>query len=394
MRSNCLIQGLFRALAAVAMLALPASAQMTFVPFGARSLAMGGVSVALDQGTVSAADNPATVENDRFSAALTAGGVANESGDFIEPLEIVTGNSRALLAGGAANLGDVAAALRKLAEPGNGILGQGVAGAVAVSRGWALSLTQSGWAGAFVRADLVHVAPGTDPATSVLGNTSAAAFRALTVQDLALTNSRTFAKGMVSVGASAHVLRGTTLSKEEDAFSTEVGDALQMARRGLTGVERTSVRFSFDVGALVKFGPVRVGAVVRAVNRPSFPFDAETGPLADRGAEVAYGRQARVGASVHFPVVGITLAVDADVLKSDTMIPGLQSQEIGGGAEMKLGPLAFRGGVAVNLESPDETKRFSAGIGVSVGLVKADAAVVYRPDRSALGAVLTARVGI
>jgi hypothetical protein len=274
------------------------------------------------------------------------------------------------------------------------VLGDGRAGIVATSRGWALGLTETGWGGSFVRADLAHLSAGIDPATSILYNTSAAAYRALVIQDLAVTNSRSFAGGRIRVGVTVHALRGTTSSKEESAFTTDVGDVLQMARRGASGAERTRTRFSWDAGVLVKIGVLQVGGVVRAVNRPQFPFDETTAPAADRGTSVTYGRQARVGASVHLPVVGLTLAADYDLVANDTMIPSLREREVGGGAEWKIGPIAVRGGVALNLESPDRTRRFSGGVGVGIGPVHADAAVVYRPDRSELGGVLTARVGI
>lgn len=377
------------------LLAAPASAQLSFVPFGARAVALGGAAVTLTEGAGSAVENPAAAGDARFAAAASVGAAASESGDFLSPLKVVTGNDPAALAAGAGNLGDVTRALRTLADPGNGVAGHGIAGAVVVSRHWALSLTESGWGGSFVRADLTHLATGVDPATSVLYNRSAGAYRALVVQDLALTRSMTFLDGIFAVGATAHLLRGTTSSKEESAFTTEAGDALQMARRGMTGVERTSTRFSLDAGALVSYGIVRVGAVVRGINEPDFPFDeSAAAPLADRGASVTLGRQARVGASVHLPVVGVTVAADLDLTTNETMVPGLFSREVGGGVEWKIGPIAIRGGVAMNLESTDRTKRFSGGVGAGIGPVKADAALVYRPDRSALGGVLTARIGL
>ena len=154
----------------------------------------------------------------------------------------------------------------------------------------------------------------------------------------------------------------------------------------------TKLAFSVDAGVGVHIGIFSAGAVVKAINKPSFTFDETSAPVADRGASVVYGAQARVGASVHVPVIGIVVAADYDVTKSDTLIDGLQGREVGGGVEWTLGVIAVRGGISINLESPDQTRRYSGGVGIGLGPVHADAAVIYRPDRSALGAVLSARL--
>jgi F plasmid transfer operon, TraF, protein len=339
-------------------------------------------------------DNPAAVESVPVGVSATLGAEGNESGDFLKPLRLISGNDPANLAtlAGAVSAADVRAALLTLSQKGNGLLGDGRAGVVVVFRKWGIGLAEYAWAGVSARADLVHVQAGNDPATSFRDNRSAAAFRGLTIQDLSLSRGISFLGGRISVAGSAHLLRGTTFSKEESVFTTEVGNTVQLGRRSLTGTERTELAFSVDAGAEVAVGIFRAGAVVKAINDPSFRFDETSGPVADRGASVTYGPQARVGASVHIPVIGIVVAADYDVTKSDTLIDGLRSQEVGGGVEWTFGVIAVRGGVSVNLESPDQTRRFSGGVGIGFGPVKADAAVIYRPDRSALGAVLSARI--
>lgn len=373
--------------------AVPACAQLPFIPFGARSMALGGATLGLSE-PGGLLDNPAQVESIPLGIAASLGGEAIESGDFLKPLRLISGNDPALLstAGASASAADVRAALRTLSDPGNGLLGEGRAGLALIYKHWGLGVAEYAWAGVAARPDLVHVAAGSDPATSFRNNTSSATFRGLTLQDVSLARGASFLGGRIYLGAAAHLLKGTTFSKEESLFTTEVGDAVQFSRRSLTGVEEIRYRYSVDAGAMVSLGVFRAGAVVKAVNRPSFPLEVSASALSGGEREVTYGRQARVGASVHIPIIGIVAAADLDVTSNDTLVDGLKSRELGGGLEWTLGVIALRGGLSINLESPNQTRRFSGGIGVGFGPVKADAAVIYRPDRSALGAILSARI--
>src|SRR5439155_23318722 len=97
-----------------------------------------------------------------------------------------------------------------------------------------------------------------DPSTSWKFNTSRAAFRTLTLEDVGLSKSWRFLAGRVAVGAGGHVIRGITSVKEESVFTTEVGDSIQLTRRGLSGVERTTTRLSADLGFEVSFGVLKV----------------------------------------------------------------------------------------------------------------------------------------
>ncbi len=374
-------------------LSFPASnvhAQQAFAPFGARSISLGGATIALHDEPASALDNPATAATTTGSAA-SLGGVVVEAGDFVEPLRALRGTNLNALAGGSnpGALAAVRANLVKLSQPSTGLLGDGRLGVMYARSGWIYSATTTVWSGVVGRPDLVRTQTGDAPATSIRFNDSRAAFRALTVQDIAIGRGMSLVMGRVAVGATVHVLRGTTSSKEESVFTTESDSIVSLARRGTTGVERTRTRFAYDVGALVALGPVRFGGTYRIVNGSEFPFDAETAPLADRGRGARFGSQGRIGASVKLPGLGLLVAADLDLTKNETMVPGLKSRTVGGGVELSFGPLVARGGLNVNLESPGKEKVLSAGVGVSVGLVKADAAAVYRPGDSAVGAILS-----
>ncbi len=372
-----------------------APAQMPFSPFGARSAALGGASVGLGPDVAAGIDNPAAVPDRKFAFTVSAGLLTRESGDFLSPLRLIPGNNPLALASGSQpqSYADVVRALRTLADPGNGLLGNGVAGLAIAHGGWELSFSDWGFSGLSARADLVHTALGANPATSIAFNNSGVAFRGLELKDLALSRSMSFFLGRVTVGASVHALFGSTYTKEESAFTTDIGDPWNLAQRALTGTARSHTDWSFDLGGLVSLGPVHVGGVFRGINKPAFPF-ADDGPAADRGRSVTWGRQARIGASVKIPVVGLLLAADYDLTVNETLVDGLRVRELGGGVEWTVLLVVVRAGASVNLESPDRTPVYAVGAGVAIGPAKVDLGGSYRTDKSALGLTLTARVGL
>jgi hypothetical protein len=381
--------------AAALFLAGAARAQMPFAPFGGRSVALGGASMGLGPDVAAAVDNPAAVPDRNFAFTISAGLLTRESGDFLAPLRLISGNNPAALASGLQSLSyaDVVKALRTLSDPGNGLVGNGNVGLAISHAGWELSFTDWGYSGLSARVDLAHTSLSTDPATSIAFNDSAAALRGLELKDLALSRSMSFFLGRLTVGAAVHALRGTTYTKEESVFTVDVSDPFSLAQRALTGAERSHTDWSFDLGGLVSLGVVKVGGAWKGINKPSFPF-ADDGPAADRGRSVMYGQQARVGASARIPGVGLLVAADYDLTVNDTLVPGLRVRQLGGGVEWEILLVAVRAGASVNLESPDRSPAFTGGAGVVIGPAKVDLGGWYLTDKSALGVSLTARVGL
>lgn len=363
------------------------------MPFGARAIGLGGATVALPPDAGGALDNPAMASKGTVRVSVSGGLSGADSGGFLDDVKTLSGTDLTALSNGA-DARDALAAFRNLAAPGSGLLGSGRLGAGVLYSGYAIGLTEWAWSGVQVVPDLVHVATGTNPATSWRNNATSLRLRSLRVTDLSLAWSYSMLSGALSVGVAGHGLRGTTTSRDENAFTFDTTNPFSLAREAFTGVDRTRTRFSIDAGALVTVGVLRVGGVVKAINRPSFPFDEETAPIADRGKSVTLGRQARVGASVKVPVIGILVAADLDLTTADTLVDGLKSREAGGGVEWTITLFTIRGGVSVNLEAPDKEKTFSAGVGFGLGPVHVDAAGTFRTNRNALGAVVSARLGI
>lgn len=384
------------ALAAVSLL-VPGRglAQMPFAPFGARQVALGGASVGLGDDPASFVDNPALLTPADRSASISYGVYAISSNDFVPKLEGVTGHDPVALASpDSPDAAAVRANLFALSAPGTSVLGDGRSAIATAVGGFGVFVGTTQWTAAFARADLVHVAPGTDPATSFAYNDSAVAFRSLSLQDYAVARAFPFFEGAFVLGVTGHFLRGTTGIKEESAFTTDIGNLETFVRRGASGIERTRSRFSYDVGGVLALGIFRFGGVVKGVNRPQFPFDDETAPLADRGTSVVVGRQSRIGASLLIPGIRLRIAADLDLGKNETLAPGQLSRNIGGGLELPLGKFDLRGGLSENLEAPDRPLVYSFGLAFGTAAFKVDAAAVYRAHDGAYGGVLSVRAGL
>ena len=384
------------ALAAASLLspANPAAAQMPFSPFGARQVALGGASVGLGDDPASFVDNPALLSSTLKGGAAAYGEMAISSGGFVPLLEGVTGYDPVLLARpDSPDAAAVRANLRALSAPGTSVLGDGRAAIVTAIGNWGISVGSTSWSAAVARPDLVHVESGANPATSFAYNDSVIAFRSLKLQDYAVSRAMPFFDGGLVLGVTGRYSRGTTGIKEEDAFLTDTGKLPTFARRGASGIERSKDRFSYDVGAVINLGFLRLGGVMKGVNRPQFPFNDDVAPLADRGTSVVVGRQTRVGASVHIKSLHLRVAGDLDLSTNETLAAGQRSRNAGGGVELTLGSFDLRGGATVNLEAPDKPWVYTAGLGFGSAKARLDVAATYRSNVGAYGGVLTTRVG-
>jgi len=383
----------FLAAAASLLATTPAAAQMPFAPFGARQVALGGASVGLGGDPGGFVDNPALLPAATYGGVASYGQVASSSNGFVPLLEGVNGYDPAELARpGNPDSASVRANLAALSAPGTSVLGDGRSAIATALNGWGIFVGSVVYSAAVARTDLVHVASGYDPATSFAANESVVAFRALSLQDYAISRSLPFFDGHFVVGVTGHFTRGTTGIKEESAFVTDVGKLTTFVRRGTTGLERTRSRWSWDAGAVLNIGVLSLGGVMKGVNRPQFPFD-DNAPPEDRGTTAVVGQQTRVGASILIPGVRMRIAADLDLSKNETLAAGQLSRNAGGGIELPLGKFDLRGGVSVNLEAPDRPYVYSFGFGLGSDKARLEAAGTYRSQDRAYGAILTTRFG-
>jgi hypothetical protein len=111
-------------------------------------------------------------------------------------------------------------------------------------------------------------------------------------------------------------------------------------------------------------------------------------------------RQLRGGVAVDV-LSFLTLAADGDFIKSDTLAPGTQSQQMSLGAEVKIPLFAFRGGATYDFAAANPKWAYSLGVGFGIPIVSVDIGVVWgptgglnyqNPNREALGASADVKV--
>jgi hypothetical protein len=75
----------------------------------------------------------------------------------------------------------------------------------------------------------------------------------------------------------------------------------------------------------------------------------------------------------------LTLAADGDLIKSDTLAPGIESQQLSLGAEFKIPIFVFRGGATTDFAAADQTWAYTLGLGLRFPVVSVDLAVLFGP---------------
>jgi hypothetical protein len=123
-------------------------------------------------------------------------------------------------------------------------------------------------------------------------------------------------------------------------------------------VHADQTRFDLDIGTMVKFGSLRLGAVLKHVHAPELTVD---------GTRVGFNRQGRVGvayAPAPNPALSVNAAFDADLTTTETAFGN--ARHLAGGAELWVRQrVGLRGGISVN--TIDVLRRsFSAGASAAV----------------------------
>ena len=136
------------------------------------------------------------------------------------------------------------------------------------------------------------------------------------------------AAGKLGVGASAKYLYGeATAMENEQAFNSGSNSTTSSSdlTHDLSKSMKGSSSFGIDLGVLWKpFASATFGLVAKNLNAPSFSTAS--------GEKIAVGRQVRAGVSLE-PLSWLELTGDLDVLSNSTIVPGINSQHLGGGAE-------------------------------------------------------------
>ncbi len=380
--------------------AAPARAQFPWA--GARASGMGGAEVAAVDDNSAAWANPAALAGLKGWEFQVLGGFAaqnrnNMVGTLVNLADLPWD---AIVAGERPELVPVAiAGIANLARPGTAVVGSGVIGLAASYQGFSLSIGDVPYTGIYPVIDLVHVVPGGGPDNGLQYNETGLSLAGLSAREARLAYGHGFFEGMLEVGGAVRYVSGVTYFGQCRAFgdnNCEGNDLAELIQDAFDQNARTTDKFTFDVGARLNFGIVKLGVVGTALNQPEFAVADVVGSP----GVVPLPRQLRGGVSVSV-LSFLTLAADGDFIKSDTLAPGVESQQMSLGAEVKIPLFAFRVGAMRDFAAVDPTWAYTFGIGFGVPVLSVDLAVLWgptggfnyqNPDREMLGGSASVRV--
>lgn len=375
--------------AAVFLAALPRPVFAQFPWAGARAAGMGGAEVAAVSDNSAAWSDPAALASLKgWGVQLLGGGTAQNRNNLVGGLTSLAGLPWSDIGGGSRpDLLPVAVlGVARLARPGTSVVASGVFGAVVSYDGFALSIGDVPYAGVYPVIDLEHLGPG-----NIGQNQTGLSLAGLSAREARLAYGHGFFSGVLEVGGAVRYVSGVTyFGRCGVADSSCAGEDLsEIIHDAFQQNARTTNKLAFDAGVRANFGIVKVGVMGASLNQPSFTVaDVPGSP-----GSVPLPRQVRAGASVD-PLPFFSFAVDGDLIRSDTLVPNVQSQQIGGGVEFRIPLFAFRAGATYDFASVTPTWGYTAGIGFGVPLVSIDIAVNWgptggfnwqNPDREMLG---------
>lgn len=186
-----------------------------------------------------------------------------------------------------------------------------------------------------------------------------------------------------SVGQSvgSHLVVGSTVKLVRAGTASQVQAAATGSLDGAAGIDPSGeIHTGLDVGAMAVFGRARIGLMVRNVKQPEFG----SGPDA-----FTLSRHARLGAALSSGTRGVigaaTIAVDADLMKTTTVLGDERRLAAGGEGWTSGRTIGVRGGVSVNTIGD---RRTSLSGGLSAALKKgiyADGEVTGGTDQGRRG---------
>lgn len=223
---------------------------------------------------------------------------------------------------------------------------------------------------------LIHMADSfTSGAGSIENNESSIELTGIALAEIPIAYGHKFdlgSFGKVGLGAAFKIMRGTVFYTTKQLVSlNDSSDIFKDVRDN----KEDSTNFGVDLGAQWRYedlefmGPINVGLVVKNINSPEFDsFPAAGSVLPDK---IKVEPQARVGIALD-PLSWLTLAADMDVTKNKTVLPGLDSQNIGGGLEAHFSWIAVRAGVYKNIAESSNKPVITAGLSLGPEWLRLD----------------------
>ena len=364
-------------LAASVLLSLPSTCLIAQQPFvGARAAGMGGAQTAVARDSSALWANPAGLGVEpKLDFELFGSALASDRGHFTTSVNTLTAIDPAHAT--PAQVTAALAAFANLALLGVGAVGSGVAGLAIAERGLAIGVGAVAYAGVYPNVDLTHVSPADFPQ-----NTSGVNSIGLEAREVRIGYAYGLYGRTVLVGAAVRYIWGRTYYNHTRVFDVGRDNVGSTIIDSFKENSRTSTGFTLDVGAMLNvLSTVRVGIVGAALTEPKFAVkQSATNPSVEGApAFVRLPRTIRAGAAVT-PLSALIVAIDYDLVASNTLVPGGKSRQFSAGVEVNLPIFAIRAGTWHDFEAPDPHWGYSAGFGLKLVVLSINASVLLSPE--------------
>jgi F plasmid transfer operon protein TraF len=210
-----------------------------------------------------------------------------------------------------------------------------------------------------------------DPSRSVLNNRSGAAVRGLFIQELSVGYGQPIGDWL-SLGVTAKGMHAYGTSK---AFvATDLPDTGEVVHDTISlNDTESSFNFGVDAGGLITPTDwLALGITGKNLSYPAFKRQG--------GGHYVLEPNARAGVAV-YPLSFLELAADIDLfVNQSNVLPGYESQVVGGGAQIDLGIVAIRAGLSKNIADPSEDVLLHAGLALRIWKFSLEAAIMTTPS--------------
>lgn len=221
---------------------------------------------------------------------------------------------------------------------------------------------------------LIHMADSFTTGQSIENNTTAVVLSGITLAEIPIAYGHKFdlgSFGKFGLGAAFKIMQGTVYYTSKELVSINGSSDIF---KDVKNNKADSTTFGVDLGAQWRYedlkfmGPINVGLVVKNINSPQFDgYQSATVTT----SKVKVEPQARLGVAFD-PLSWLTLAADMDVTKNKTILPGIDSQNIGGGLEAHFSWMALRTGVYKNIADSANKPVVTAGLSLGPQWLRLD----------------------
>lgn len=217
--------------------------------------------------------------------------------------------------------------------------------------------------------DIASTSGGGAGSTDLSDNTTTVAVTGFGLAEVPFSYGYAFNEHF-AVGGNLKFMAGRVYGTQVLVFNNDTDEIMEKTQEDY---EQT-INFGVDLGAMARFRWVQLGIVGRNLNSPKFkgPKVTNVDGSVTKFPDVTVKPQAQAGIAF-IPFETLTLEVDYDLTKNETLLGGYDTQYLRAGIEWDVFRfLALRGGVYSNMAEDDIGLVYTAGLGLNLWAVRFD----------------------